>query len=153
MQKFLQSNENMKNFVFSPIKTVIGFLLCWAMLWASSWQWSRYHEKVNLENSFEKLDDSKELLINNLEQIHSEDDINSNAAPDDQTLEINKLNNHKVKFKGTYLLGEQLVIMNRKDEYGPGMWLMAPLKLDNLNQIVFVSRGFIPYSDVNPDNS
>ena len=53
----------------------------------------------------------------------------------------------KVHLSGTYDFDHQVIITNQRDKTGPGHWLLTPLKIDNSPNSVFVSRGFIPFSD------
>ncbi|MBL7662269.1 SURF1 family protein [bacterium] len=120
-------------FKFSVKITLICTILASAMLWAASWQWSRYHEKLELLASYEKNSTEKPIQFNP-------------QALDPTT--INQILNRKVYLKGRYDFSRQVIVTNRKHRSGPGHWLVTPFKIAATEEYILVSRGFIPFADL-----
>ncbi len=102
------------------------------MLIASKWQWTRYHEKLELIEAYNNHDKSTPTLL----------------TPDaNGELELSPFLHKKIKLLGHYDLSSQIAISNRRHEKGFGHWLMAPFLVSNSHIKTLVSRGFIPYVD------
>jgi protein SCO1/2 len=139
-----------KTFKFSPILTIAAIMLAAVMLWASKWQWRRYHEKVALVESY-----STQSKVAALPYPDS-------GSPFERSAVIGK----KVSLKGEFDFERQMIVINRESAAGPGFWLLAPFKVydsavtDSGAKIapgrsepkaVIVSRGFIPFEDDTPE--
>lgn len=129
-----------KSFVFSPVKTFLAILLATAMLWASSWQWERYKEKKALLAEYKNHSVSSSISLN--EGEFSLDTLNDT--------QVDELIHKKVKVRGELLLDKQIVIINRRHEDQSGFWLMAPMKIEGNESLLWLSRGFIPFEDGDP---
>ena len=121
-----------KNFQFSLKISLSALILAAAMLWASSWQWDRYHEKLELLKEYQNHETAEAMEL----------------RPDELSAQdAKKLVHKKVKLKGVYDLDNQLIVINRRHASGSGYWLLAPLKVSGQKKSVIVSRGFIPFLD------
>ena len=123
----------LKNFVFSWKMTIIALLLASLMLKASNWQWRRYIEKSQLVETYKS-----DYKAENLEVL-------SEAS-------LAKLIYKKAQINGEFNYSKQFLIANRRDATGPGFWLITEFDLANSDKSILVSRGFIPFSDRNPEN-
>lgn len=109
---------------------VIGLLI--GFVNAGLWQLNRLHERQ----------DFNERVIENME---------APVAPIDQVLppgadldDARDALNRRVSAEGTYLEGEDLVIIAQASDNGiPGVWIVSPLQLDD-GRILLVNRGWLP---------
>lgn len=120
------------NFRFSPTITAVCVSLACVMVWASTWQWERYLKKVELVKTYGE--HSKSLPL---------------ELPLD-TGEFESVFDRKVKIRGTFDYEKQVIVTNRKEVSGPGHLLLTPLKLEDSDKRIIVSRGFIPFEDREP---
>ncbi len=123
--KFLPST-----FVFSARISLTAVLLAALMLKASHWQWTRYLEKKQLMATYAE---NAEVEAPELQAL-----IDSN--PD-----LGSYLYRKLELQGEYDFDNQVVVLNRRHASGPGQLLLTPLKLENSETRVIVSRGFIPF--------
>lgn len=147
----------MTGFRFSPVITTISLFLACLMLWASSWQWSKYKAKVLLLRSYaENAGEAPEQLLpaTVLPSAAGERPQFDTAAVESR---LQELVYKKVQVTGQFDLEHQLIVTNRRHATGPGHSLLAPFRVfapDGApsNVVVFVSRGFIPFDDRTPES-
>lgn len=115
--------------------SLIGGILCLAMVRLSYWQWERYLEK---QGFLSELDKRLKLPIIPLEELISDP---KNPPPPE------KLLHRRVSVTGNYDFSHEIVRRNRRDEEdGPGVHLITPLKLADSDIHLLVNRGFVPLS-------
>ncbi len=102
------------------------------MIRASFWQWERYQFKLTLRN---KLEANLNLPVVSLSELLSK------SLPQEEIL------NRRVSVSGEYDFTHEVVLQNRKLEDEPGVFVITPLKVDGLEKLVLVNRGFIPFAD------
>ena len=118
------------SFRFSFFISASCILLACLMLWASSWQWQKYKLKRELLRSFE-------LNSSSVAREFSKELVSGGLFWD-----------RKVRLRGVFDYGHQMVILNRKHESGPGGLLITPFRIEGGEGAVLVSRGFIPFRDI-----
>lgn len=134
--------NSFKSFLSNNLRPGLFFssiVLSSVMLIAAKWQWTRYHEKLELVETFKshKTDDSipferfKSLILDKEKAQEN----------------LEKLSNKKISIKGEFDFKNQVLIINRRAAHGPGSWLLTPLKISETDDTILVSRGFIPYED------
>lgn len=119
---------------FSFKVTLVGLLLAALMLRASFWQYDRYLEKKKLIAGYALNSQQSPLALPLGQSPESYEDVLY----------------RKVELEGVYDFENQFLISNRKDESGPGFWILTPFKIARSDKAIFVSRGFIPYADREP---
>lgn len=127
----------LKHFRFSAKITTICVFLAGVMLWCSSWQWERYKEKKALIATY-VADAAVTPTDFPMGEVSEE--------------EVRDLQDRRVRVRGTYDFDHQLIVTNRKHASGPGHWLFTPLRLEGSESRVMVSRGFIPFADLKPQD-
>ncbi len=121
-------------FRFSPFISALSIALAAIMFTAASWQWRRYHYKVDLLESYEQLDASQPIPFP------------SDAPPE----VLQALKFKKAIVSCTYDYEREVAIANRRGQSGPGFWLFTPCRIEKSELSVFISRGFIPFEDGDP---
>jgi len=126
-----QFKEFKKNH-FRPGLFLFSIILSTVMLIAAKWQWTRYHEKLTLVETFRNhsAENPLELSANELEGANLDD-----------------LLNKRISIKGKFDFGNQVMVGNRRSKHGAGSWLLTPFKLSGSQKSILVSRGFIPFED------
>jgi protein SCO1/2 len=106
------------------------------MFYCSTWQWSRYKEKIELVKTYDNNRQTAAIPF-----------------PVDSTPEaLEKLIDHKVTLSGSYDYDHELIVTNKQHAAGAGHHLITPLKIDNTDHYVLISRGFIPYEDATKES-
>lgn len=115
---------------FSSKKTIIGFLFVLLFIRLAFWQWDRHKEKLAwIETLNKRLDiDAQELA----------------PLANDVNTSWDNLSYRKVKISGSYIFEEEMILKNRKHNSVPGVFVVTPLKIDNSERCILVSRGFLP---------
>lgn len=122
---------------FRPFLFINSILLSSLMIIAAKWQWSRYHEKLELVKTYQNNSSSDSIKID---------------AQSFKDQSINEFRNKKIKILGNYEFEKQVIISNIRTKAGSGSWLLTPVKIENSDDYIMVSRGFIPYEDRSPDS-
>jgi len=122
-----------RRFVFSWKISLFVLVLAALMIRASFWQWERHQDK----SAFLREMDAR---------------IAQKVVPIDQALEavdqdFQELVHRRLLIEGEYDFANEVVVRNRRHEaLGPGVHVVTPLLLQELDQYILVNRGFIPLS-------
>lgn len=109
------------------------------MLWASHWQYTRYIDK---QKYIAELDLRLAQPIASFESLFE----NLGGAPD-------KFYHRRVSISGEWDYENEVILRNRKFNNEAGVYVVTPLKLEHpKDQVVLVSRGFIPLSHSESDS-
>ncbi len=96
----------------------------------SSWQWHRYHEKLQLQTTYQAALTAPEISLNAALVLFSTKSITPFIA---------------IKLKGHYDTDKQIVLDNRSQAGHPGYEIYTPFVLDDTpNKAILINRGFIP---------
>lgn len=117
-------------FYFSPKITIIAVLLMLVCARLSYWQWERHLEKVSL---IQNMETRMRKPITPISEIIKESSVGSEVSY------------RRVHIEGEYDFQHEMVLKNRRLETAPGMFALTPLKIKNSNDVIIVSRGFIPF--------
>lgn len=123
-----------RKFRFSWKITLFCVALSAVMVRCAFWQWDRYGKKVELVRTYETNATAEPTPL-----------------PADETA-FSGLFDRKVSVKGHYDFSHQLIVRNKRHASGPGHHLFTPLIIDGTEKAIFVSRGFIPFADLKPDD-
>ena len=126
ISEFRKNHLRPSLFLGSVILTLI-------MLTASRWQWTRYHEKLELVETYKTHSDGNLGVEITVDKLKDQD--------------LNDLVNRKIRIKGTFDYINQFLVGNRRSKTGAGFWLMTPLTIEGSEERILISRGFIPYED------
>lgn len=102
------------------------------MLIAANWQWTRYHEKLELVEAYHNHEKSKPITLEPDSSGH---------------IELSPYLHKKIRLVGNFDFSSQVAITNRRHAKGFGHWLMTPFSVQNSREKILISRGFIPYED------
>lgn len=139
-----------KTFKFSLTTTTVTLLLCALMIRASVWQWERYKYKVALLDSY-KINSSTEALELPLDKFATSRTPFNNQGQAAIEEVLRPFINRKVKLEGQFDFSKQLIVTNKSERSGPGHIIITPLKIKDSDNYVLISRGFIPFSDREPE--
>lgn len=123
-------------FFFSWRVTLVCLILITAMIRLSYWQWERHLYKLE--------------YIKSLEARLSEDPIPISTVSKIKDTNWTNLEFRRVTVSGTYDYDREMVLRNRRLEGMPGVFVITPLKVDNSEETVLVSRGFVPLKLATP---
>ena len=145
-------------FRFSLKITLICLFVSLCLFRIAAWQWSRYHWKQALVETYRanRTSESKpfpasELVsCNKLRCRLGQTQLSETSPIDLDSDTVASLQFHKVRIRGRYDYSNELIITNRKNGDGPGHILLTPFILDGLDTAVWVSRGFIPFRSRSP---
>jgi len=103
-----------------------------AMIWAGFWQLQRLDER---KSANERVVGRTELDIEPIDDV-----VNGITLDSGDDVEF-----RRAAATGTYLTGDQVVVVNRSLDGAAGAWVLTPLMLDDGTALV-VNRGWIPFS-------
>ncbi len=122
----------------SPKVSMIGLVLVALMLRASYWQWQRHLQK---QEFIVQMQSRLEMPIEDL----------STFLAKNQTARIGDFAYRRFQVSGQYDFDREMVLRNRMHGDLAGVHVLTPLKLDNSDSYIIVSRGFIPLEKAKPD--
>ena len=124
-------------FRFSPKVTIIGSLLIIGMLRLSYWQYERHLAKLDyIKLLSSRLNEPVTPFNSLLERVNQEGVYTAdNWEP---------FFRRRVAVSGQFDFSHEVVLRNRRYEGIPGVYALAPLKLEGSEYYILVSRGFIP---------
>ena len=106
-------------------------VLAIAMVRASFWQWERHQEKS--------------AYLSEMDQRIANEVVPLKEAIEDVGEDYQETIHRRVLVDGEFDFDNEVVVRNRRHEtLGPGVHIITPLLLSELNRYILVNRGFIP---------
>jgi surfeit locus 1 family protein len=117
------------------VSHVVVVALVIFMIWAGFWQLRRFRERGDLNRLYAE---RAEAATTDVSGILQPGDPFEGAAVDRSIY-------RRVTATGEYDTAAEVVVRNRTQDGGPGVWVLTPLVLDDGTALV-VNRGFVPMS-------
>jgi surfeit locus 1 family protein len=100
------------------------------------WQLDRHEKRQEFNNRVESQQILPPLVLDN-------------TAP---TNFLEEMEYREVTVRGVYNFNDQIALINQVWENSPGVNLVTPLIIENMDSVILVNRGWIPLEDSHPEN-